>query len=242
MGYDPIFPTTKGILRKLGGDKISSKVFTYDGKAEELEKFPDISEQYTYAKIAKDAPSLHTLKKIGGTFANGSQIEASAEELTIETAIDGDAEVAYMTYMGSTVPFLVYSMGNLFVYSMAGFGYCSKVEFAETIVPIDPKYLPGVCLPVVELSTVVSAGAALTEREMALLSAAYATGKPVVVSCVIDKGALITGQYVFNNFKTKYDENTIGEILTTQIMSLTVGFSKLAGGTIWNCEVSERVQ
>ena len=42
-----------------------------------------------------------------------------------------------------------------------------SVDFGETITPIDPKYLPGVCLPVVELTTQPTAeGAPLTEAEV----------------------------------------------------------------------------
>ena len=51
-------------------------------------------------------------------------------------------------------------------------GFHMTISTAETIVPIDPKFLPGVCLPVVELTTQPTAeGAALTEAEIqALLS------------------------------------------------------------------------
>lgn len=53
----------------------------------------------------------------------------------------------------------------------------------ETIHPIDPKFLPGVCLPVVELSTefVPPEYVAVTAEESAQLEQAAATGLPIVV-------------------------------------------------------------
>ena len=61
------------------------------------------------------------------------------------------------------------------------------ISETETIHPIDPKYLPGVCLPVVELSTVPTAdGAALTAEETAQLSSALATSKYALVVLPFD--------------------------------------------------------
>lgn len=62
--------------------------------------------------------------------------------------------------------------------------------FAETIHPIDQKYLPGVCLPVVEVSTTLSTGAFLTDEESAKLTEAYAAECPVVIKCDITLGTL----------------------------------------------------
>jgi L-ascorbate metabolism protein UlaG (beta-lactamase superfamily) len=45
-------------------------------------------------------------------------------------------------------------------------GYVSRIEFAETVHPIDPKYLGGVVLPVVEIANFQQ----LTEEESAKLS------------------------------------------------------------------------
>lgn len=55
---------------------------------------------------------------------------------------------------------------------------------AETIVPIDPKYLPGVCLPVVKLTTVVThGGVALNEEEIAQFEAVGA--QSCIVKCAL---------------------------------------------------------
>ena len=58
----------------------------------------------------------------------------------------------------------------------------------EIIHPIDPKYLPGVCLPVVELSTTFTHGGDLTGEEDELLKAAYEGDIPIVIRCDIDLG------------------------------------------------------
>jgi hypothetical protein len=53
---------------------------------------------------------------------------------------------------------------------------------AETIHPIDPKFLPGVCLPVVELTTQpTEEGATLTDAENARMDAAAESETPIVV-------------------------------------------------------------
>ena len=47
---------------------------------------------------------------------------------------------------------------------------------------IDPKYLPGVCLPVVELSTEIASGEnVLTEAESAAINASFDYGLPLVI-------------------------------------------------------------
>jgi hypothetical protein len=52
----------------------------------------------------------------------------------------------------------------------------------ETIHPIDPKFIPGAVLPVVEISTNPSTeGAPLTAEESAAIQAAFDTGMPCVV-------------------------------------------------------------
>ena len=61
-----------------------------------------------------------------------------------------------------------------------------KVTTTETIHPIDPKYLPGVCLPVVELSTTLTNGVTFTEEENAALTAAFEGGVPVVMKFAMD--------------------------------------------------------
>ena len=51
---------------------------------------------------------------------------------------------------------------------------------------IDPKYLPGVCLPVVELSTTFNVGSQFTDEESKILTAAFEKNTPVVFKCNAD--------------------------------------------------------
>jgi hypothetical protein len=57
----------------------------------------------------------------------------------------------------------------------------TAITFAETVHPIDPKYLGGAALPVVELTTTFANGADLTEKEDKLLKAAWERNTPVVI-------------------------------------------------------------
>lgn len=71
----------------------------------------------------------------------------------------------------------------------------SIVAVSETIHPIDPKFLPGVCLPVVEIADIT----AITAEESALLTAAI--GSPIVVatdtSKIVCSYAFADDNYVF---------------------------------------------
>lgn len=63
----------------------------------------------------------------------------------------------------------------------------------ETIHPIDPKFLPGVCLPVVEIATQpTDEGAPLTAEESAKMDEVAAMGLPIVCRVKIDDEASIT--------------------------------------------------
>lgn len=86
-------------------------------------------------------------------------------------------------------PFLViYRGGTLSVSSVDATEQVTvTVEIiAETIVPIDPKYLPGVCLPVVRLSTTFKPSSQFTDEESKILTAAFEKNTPVVIMCNVD--------------------------------------------------------
>lgn len=62
-----------------------------------------------------------------------------------------------------------------------------KIVSEETIHPIDQKYLPGVCLPVVELTTEPTAdGVELTAEESAKMDAVAENIMPFIVKFVVD--------------------------------------------------------
>ena len=85
-----------------------------------------------------------------------AQISATSEKLSAS--------------IGEASPVLLFSADYVYAFCDQGM-YVSLVE-TETIHPIDPKYLPGVCLPLLELSTEpTTEGAELTEEEVAAINA-----------------------------------------------------------------------
>ena len=202
--FDTLFAKNSA-LSALGAKITPGKVYTYDGKAEELETFEGLVPGVTYALIATDAPSLTELTKAVGTFADGSKLEFSKEELRIEVTDAG--EVAYATLNGMTMPLIIAGAGKMYVYSVEGVGYGSRVEFAETVHPIDPKFLPeglGGGMPVVKLTTVLGEEAAtFTPEETAALMAVMETGMPCVVRLKLGYGDMISdyaGVFNFSSF------------------------------------------
>lgn len=91
--------------------------------------------------------------------------------------------------------------GESFVVLVASFGMVIAADMdksqsivvtsKETIHPIDPKYLPGVCLPVVELETTVVSEAAFTDAENAMLTQAFDSGLPPVINANFSDGVSI---------------------------------------------------
>ena len=63
-----------------------------------------------------------------------------------------------------------------------------SVSTADTIVPIKPEFLPGVCLPVVEITTELSEGVVFSPAECAAFDAAC--GVPAVIK-LLGMGALL---------------------------------------------------
>lgn len=173
MSYDPMFPTTKGIMRKLGGDKISGKVLTWDGDKNNEIELPD----GIFIKRIADFVDMTKVESVTAEASGAGIITFSKSQLAVNTAGDGDF-IQY-TLLASDVPMLLsfnvglegVEAGTYVVSTGTGFRFISATT-SETIVPIDPKYLPGVCLPVVEFETVpTTEGAVLSESDVKKLKA-----------------------------------------------------------------------
>lgn len=106
-----------------------------------------------------------------------------------ESTVIGNAGI-FTGESGGEEPFFIsFEEGVIvLVAEIAGEHTVSVSSTTETIVPIDQKYLPGVCLPVVELSTTFSMGAALTDAENELLTGAHAKNVPLVIRCSMNLG------------------------------------------------------
>lgn len=151
MGFP--FVTTNQILKKLGGGKESGKVFTYDGTQTGLPTFGS----FTYAAAGIGVFDLNNLKSCTIVSADGTEQEIT--NITVGTiTLEGETlQAATTTIKGTQITGIIrfpyaYDDYVLFVFDVEGIGYVSRVEFTETIHPIDPKYLPesiGGGLPVV---------------------------------------------------------------------------------------------
>ena len=126
-------------------------VFTFDGNPKGDSIFGG------YTKISNKAPDVNTLVSVSG-FMGGQPLELSAADCQVQK----DDIMSYINFSGRAIAMVVYKaddeaiVGLYVICDTASNSYVSRIEFAETIHPIDPKYLPGVCLPVVELETVIS--------------------------------------------------------------------------------------
>lgn len=138
----PIFPTTKGILRKLGGDKISGKVLTYD--------FSTLTEEDItpngFVKISDETVDLSkVVEVIGDTgeeklvyteFTVGIFDEEFANSCTHSCLFSKEESIPMVMVVTSDKEGL-YPVGTYVIYDLLR-GY---IKFAETVHPIDPKYL-----------------------------------------------------------------------------------------------------
>lgn len=151
MSYDPMFPTTKGILRKLGGDKISGNVLTWDGDTSGAievlgEWFVKIYNKYMdLSKVA----SVHVVDTVGASFSETVPPESLIVQTIDEDGVKG-VQVLTATLYDQEVGLLLStptwgSAGlteGVYVFAGTSLYRAETITFAETIVPIDPKYLP----------------------------------------------------------------------------------------------------
>ena len=175
------------------GDIEPGKVLTFNG---------DATGKYIYdygsidlVRISEAVIDLNAVTKVVLTVGGNNQ------ELTdISTAeLDENTDVI-VAKMGEHAPTLVIvfkqDIGNekkgvYFAYDPDGNllgapAWVSRIETPETIHPIDPKFLPGVCLPVVELSTAVdNEQVELTAAETAQLASALETSDLAIIKTAI---------------------------------------------------------
>lgn len=103
--------------------------------------------------------------------------------VAVEDATLGSAAVPKGTYG------MVMSMDGSINADGSNCIYVTEINgvLTETIHPIDPKFLPGAVVPVVELTTEPAAeGATLTAEESAMMEEVFATGLPFVLKCTFD--------------------------------------------------------
>lgn len=145
-GYDPIFPTTKGILRKLGGDEKTVKTVVYE-KAEvhfyphekNLSVAPIFDEQVNVAAVPGMVLTVHY---------DGSDYKCELVNVDEETIAFGNIPTGN-EWNESGMPFagMVFAEHGLaditiLVNDTAESHIIGISISTETIVPIDPKFIP----------------------------------------------------------------------------------------------------
>ena len=134
----------------------------------------------------------YTVTTDSGTYTSVCQsTDATIKYLGNMELLDGNASTAN----GSFLVLLAYedvagesNAGWALVCLDGNYGSHMKIVGDETIHPIDQKFLPGVCLPVVEITSAAypeSGTVELSAEESVKLDAAVAEGFPVVVKMTI---------------------------------------------------------
>lgn len=72
-------------------------------------------------------------------------------------------------------------------------------DFPNKVHPIDPKYIPGAVLPVVEISTMYAEGNPLSTEEGTQFDVAIAKSKSVLVALPIDESGIVVPVLVYAN-------------------------------------------
>lgn len=176
-----------GEVLTFDGDTSKKEVFAGVFYAVKLtDKYMDLNQVDSITIIAGDESGTFTKPNIAVSVDSGIQV------LNYEALI-------FLTAVAENIPDIGVTKGVYVVLNeVEGLPcYATNVKFAETIHPIDPKFIPGVCLPVVELSTIITGGATFTDAENAALNEAAATGLPVVIKFDVELGIIICD--VFTN-------------------------------------------
>jgi hypothetical protein len=149
MGFDPMCVTTKRILKKLGGDKITNK-YTFDGNIEGKE-YVQLSETMFLVKVSDVPISVSKFKSVSVVLGEFNST-LLAEELQIEndeamgvTNISNTAGIPMATIVLKDVDVGISISKGIYVAMDKSSGFLVyAIEFTETIHPIDLKYLHGV--------------------------------------------------------------------------------------------------
>lgn len=200
MGFDPIMMAKINAMQKNGGmGRTEKTVLTYDGN--DYGKDFVLMNSGFFVRIA-DVIDPTTIKEVTGV-SDGTEMTISADTLNVEKSIHDNGSVIYGVYYDEILFIVILSesigegmSAGTYVLSMPNKQmYVSRIE-CETIHPIDPKFIPGAVLPVVELETVLKedgTGVALSESDCSVMNEVSATGMPFVLKCLTDDDGFLCG-------------------------------------------------
>lgn len=168
--FDPIINSKLNRLLEGGGYSEEGTVLTFNGDATNKTIILGTVEA---VKISNKYVDLNTIENV---VIDGSVITKDELVVIIEDVIQilgsYNGEQVLMIAIPEDIP--NDATKGVYVCPVGSY-YVTKATFAETIHPIDPKYLPGVCLPVVEIANID----AITAEESAKLKGAI--GMPCIV-------------------------------------------------------------
>ena len=223
------------------------KVLTFDGNLSGKEAIPGevMGLSGVYVKVSNTAFAVDELQSVSATMVFDGVKETNEIPLSAIT-VQKDRSVAFLVQNEIPIAIVVaenfssdelsMTVGTYFLcdenYLNLGTYYVSSITYGkETIVPIDPKYLPGVCLPVVELETAISdipgVAAPLSENDVTAIKAVASL--PFILSFTMDvvpltaiMSGLVMGEMI-----------DLGAVLATSTMGvnqLSVGNTVADGG------------
>lgn len=217
-GYDPIVMSKLNRLMDAGG-YIQKTALSNNGKNEGKESF--VAGDMSYVRIGNSIEFADitevTINNFGESFVIlATYLNQSVDENGNVTVVASGVTGFYI--LTNTNPYNV--SAGVYVLSEPDMPlYITSIK-AETIVPIDQKYLPGVCLPVVEIADI----SAITAEEGAELGKHI--GIPVVIKVTID-GTL--NCCVFNyTYVDAYRTHLYGTTIGTDAVILTS-----SDGVLW---------
>lgn len=187
MGFDLItFAKVNNLLKGGGVGRTATSVITYDGS----EVASDVLGMGILGvKMANEPLDLSGIKRLEIRNTGAGTIVDATDNVSVvsESGIDflatvGDNTIPYVASVPPNNPEELEVGLYFFEYEAASPSnavYQVALLETETIHPIDPKFIPGAVLPVVELTTVLSDGATFTDQENAKLTAAI--GGPAVI-------------------------------------------------------------
>ena len=178
--------------------RIEKTIFTWDGDRTGKTVVGD--DYFTYVRLYS-AVAPETITK-AAVMTIGGAVEYTADAFTI-TELSG---TGYAISINSIIGILVvpedcdFAIAGTYAATNCDGAPTTSTEFytscieTETIHPIDPKFLPGVCLPVVELSTTLDIGTEpvnLSAEDCSAMTAVASTGTPIALKYTLNGGAPI---------------------------------------------------